>query len=142
MECENRTVRDELRQYLANHAVESRNYFYPLHLQPVNYFYFEANKMKALQAVDPTDAARADETWLKDLPNALQFASTGFYIPTHSFLEEGDVAFIVDVIAAYFATGGGKEKHTGVAPREFGWVDEKRSTLFQTPAPTPTNKKQ
>lgn len=37
VEVADRTTRDGLRDHLALHGVETRNYFYPLHLEPVNF---------------------------------------------------------------------------------------------------------
>ena len=41
IETDKTLTRNALRQYLADHGIESRNYFFPLHLQPVNYFEYK-----------------------------------------------------------------------------------------------------
>ena len=38
VEVKDRQTRDQLRDYLAENGIETRNYFFPLHLEPVNYY--------------------------------------------------------------------------------------------------------
>eukprot|EP00927_Polykrikos_kofoidii_P055924 TRINITY_DN50109_c0_g1_i1.p1 TRINITY_DN50109_c0_g1~~TRINITY_DN50109_c0_g1_i1.p1 ORF type:complete len:446 (+),score=73.92 TRINITY_DN50109_c0_g1_i1:55-1392(+) len=102
-----RSARDALREHLAASGIETRNFFYPLHMEPVNYF--EGNGVYEMQ-----------------LPNAEMLSQTGFYLPTHSFLEEEDVAYISSRIAIFFE----KAETTFETSREQGWVDKARSKLL------------
>eukprot|EP00439_Symbiodinium_sp_Y106_P064443 s910_g10.t1 len=78
VETRDRKNRDALRDHLAAHGIETRstlkthalkNYFYPLHLEPVNFY--------------------GDDVGIYDveLPHSEHLAQVGFYLPTHSFLE-------------------------------------------------------
>jgi len=109
VETKDRKSRDELRDHLAAHGVETRNYFYPLHLEPANFY--------------------GDEVGVYDivLPNAERLAQTGFYLPTHSFLQPDDIRYICTVIRAFY-----KSDLTVMAPpRVHGWVDTERSKLLK-----------
>lgn len=109
VETNDRRSRDELRDHLAVHGVETRNYFYPLHLEPANFY--------------------GDEVGVYDivLPNAERLAQTGFYLPTHSFLQPDDVLYICTVIRAFY-----KSDVTIMAPpRVHHWVDVERSKLLK-----------
>jgi len=157
VECCDRKVRDELRVYLAKPdiAVETRCYFFPLHLQPVNYLEIARDNPQSPVGGDssvakqagrrnpgsPTSpvgggtnstfnmiAANTTETWKCGCPNAAKFAATGFYLPTHSFLEEQDCAWIVDCVEGYF---GGEDEKVGKPLREKGWADKARLKLLE-----------
>lgn len=110
VETRDRRTRDALREHLASKGIETRNYFYPLHLEPVNFF-----NSDCLQSYDIV------------LPNAERFSQVGFYVPSHSFLEESDVAYICSAIRSYFDS---KAVELPKPPRERGWVDQERSKLL------------
>jgi perosamine synthetase len=63
-------IRSIIRQLLANDGIETRDFFFPLHLQP---FLHE---------------------WNNSLPNSEHFGTCGFYLPTHSQLQGRDISFI------------------------------------------------
>ena len=79
--CHSKKQRTKLRQHLAYSGIETRDYFFPLHLQP-------------------SFKNSADE--LQRLPNAERLGSCGFYLPTHTNLTEEKVAFISSVICSFF----------------------------------------
>ncbi|XP_055329290.1 uncharacterized protein LOC129581980 [Paramacrobiotus metropolitanus] len=83
VECENKTQRTRLRALLADHAVETRDYFFPLHLQP---------------------AYRRPDGKVTRLPNAEKMGNRGFYLPTHPNITERDVKYIGLIIQAFFNT--------------------------------------
>ena len=72
---------DHLREYLARRGIETRNYFFPNHLQPAYLDHFQFSS---------------------SLPNSEYLSRTGFYLPTYYYLTEGDVIFICDQISMYF----------------------------------------
>eukprot|EP00392_Amoebophrya_sp_AT5.2_P008412 g8433.t1 len=146
LECRTRDTRDNLRQFLAEHGVESRNYFFPLHVQPVNFYEYARG------------VSGAYASWDCDLPNSLRFGTCGLYLPTHAFLEENDVEYIVGVCRRFFdhcavgVDGEAADGHSGVEggeaavsiarsgsaavdlsllQRKKGWVDAKRSELLK-----------
>ena len=102
VEAADRDTRDRLRHHMAALGVETRNYFYPLHLQPVNFLHGTA-------------------TYETVLPEAEALWSKGFYIPSHWYLSDDDVSYVVCCLACFF---------TGVDPpvphREPGWVAAER----------------
>lgn len=69
----------------------------------------------------------SNRTWDLELPNAARFGATGLYIPSHSFLEQQDVKFIVGVIEQFFIDSA---KKVDGRSREKGWVDRARATLL------------
>ena len=74
--------RQSLRELLAQHGAETRNYFFPIHAQPA---YRHQLKSGA-----------------ESFPNADHLAETGFYLPTYSSLNENDVEWICSVVLSYF----------------------------------------
>ncbi len=70
--------RDALRQKLAVRGVETRSFFVPLHCQPVYARAFRGQRFAVAEAL----------------------CHSGLYLPTHSNLEERDVDWICDQIAA------------------------------------------
>lgn len=110
VETVDRKTRDSLREHLARHGIETRNYFYPLHLEPVNFYGSEAGVYDVL------------------LPNSEHLAQVGFYLPSHSFLEKSDVVHICNVMRVFY----GIVNEAPRPQRKFGWVDEKRSRLLGT----------
>jgi len=108
IETSDRATRDKLRDHMAAYGVETRNYFYPLHLEPVNFY--------------------GDDVGVYDvvLPNAENLAQVGFYLPTHSFLERKDVLYICSLVHSFY------ESSTELtAPRTRGWADRERSKMLQ-----------
>ena len=91
------------------------------------------------------------QPWLKPLPNAIHLGQVGLYLPTHAYLEETDVKYIVALVKCYFelAESIGDSNVTGnsavlesdnlvakcgiatlTPPRLHGWVDEKRREAY------------
>lgn len=79
-------TRTKLRAHLAVNGIESRDFFFPLHLQP------------ALNQSD--DIPR--------LPLAETLGSTGFYLPTHYHLNQTDIDYITNVIREFFGQKEGE----------------------------------
>jgi len=109
VETQDRATRDRLRERLAEHGVETRNYFYPLHLEPVNFYGGDAGVYDIL------------------LPNAERVAQVGLYLPTHSFLEHADVLYICSLVKNFYDPAAAIPP----APRSMGWADEERSKLLK-----------
>merc|ERR1712113_506012 len=103
-----RKSRDALREHLAAAGIETRNYFYPLHIEPVNFF-------------------EGDVVYEISLPRAEHLSQTGFYLPTHSFIQETDVAYITACIKRFFEPS----LPALAEPRKKGWVDIERSKLLE-----------
>lgn len=108
VETADRQTRDRLRDFLAARAVETRNYFYPLHLEPVNFYGSEVGVYDV------------------ELPHAERAAQVGFYLPTHSFLERSDVQYICSLLKEFY----GVRPEEIPAPRKIGWADAERSQLL------------
>jgi perosamine synthetase len=68
--------RDELRAALAAHGVETRTFFVPLHLQPVNYRRFAGQRY----------------------PVAEQLGRKGLYLPSGPSLSADDVDYVADAV--------------------------------------------
>merc|ERR1712187_450926 len=85
MHVESPTVRDELRRFLAMKRIETRNYFLPIHLQP------------------SYDALRAETgILLHRFEESEKLGAVGLNLPTHAYMTEEDVRFIVAVVAEFF----------------------------------------
>ncbi len=69
-------TRDQVRVYLANHGIETRTFFIPMHLQPI---YFEAFKGQRY-------------------PVAEMLCERGFYLPSASSLTKEQIRYIVQII--------------------------------------------
>lgn len=110
VETEDRKTRDLLRDHLAARGIETRNYFYPLHLEPVNFYGGDAGVYDVV------------------LPNAEHVAQVGFYLPTHSFLEHADVLYICGHIRSFY------NSTIEMPPlcRVVGWADAERSKLLNS----------
>jgi len=80
--CADKAQRQGIRSLLADYGVETRNYFFPIHVQPVY------NHQIASIAMS--------------FPNADHLAETGFYLPTFTMLTEHDVKWICSVIKSFF----------------------------------------
>jgi len=74
--------RDALRRYLAQHGVETRTFFIPMHLQPVYYHSFKGQRY----------------------PVAEEFCKRGFYYPSASSLTEGQIQYTVEVTRRAYET--------------------------------------
>ncbi|RWS06868.1 uncharacterized protein B4U79_00388, partial [Dinothrombium tinctorium] len=81
VECRSKVERYELRKYLSRYGIETRDFFFPLHLQPA----FRT-------AGSP-----------KRLVNSEHLGSTGFYLPIHHNIEIEDVIFISSAIVSFFS---------------------------------------
>eukprot|EP00811_Abedinium_folium_P034042 NODE_6959_length_1621_cov_8.016064.p1 GENE.NODE_6959_length_1621_cov_8.016064~~NODE_6959_length_1621_cov_8.016064.p1 ORF type:complete len:472 (-),score=134.91 NODE_6959_length_1621_cov_8.016064:96-1511(-) len=108
IEAKDRATRDALRDHLAARGVETRNYFYPLHLEPVNFYGPDAGVYDVL------------------LPNAERAGQVGFYLPTHSFMEASDVTYISSAVVQFFDASVAALPAT----RSYGWADEARTRLL------------
>lgn len=80
-------TRDNLRSYLADRGVETRSFFYPLHMQPC---------FKSLGANER-------------FPNSHKFANAGLYLPSSPMLKEKDVETICSLIKKA-STGSSQER--------------------------------
>jgi len=74
-------TRDEVRRQLADHAIETRTFFIPLHLQPI---YFRRE-------------------YLGRFPVAEMLCQRGFYLPSSASLTEENIDFVCSRIAAVAA---------------------------------------
>ncbi|CAL8113046.1 unnamed protein product [Orchesella dallaii] len=81
VQCVSKTERTNLRAFMAKQRIETRDFFFNLHLQPA---YQIGSKPPSLQ-------------------NAEILGSTGFYLPTHSNLNEVDVEYICSSLKSYFS---------------------------------------
>ncbi len=68
--------RDQLREVLADHGVETRTFFIPMHCQPVYWQQYKGERY----------------------PVAEDLCKRGFYLPSASSLTEGEIEYIADVI--------------------------------------------
>jgi hypothetical protein len=75
------TNRDLLRDHLASFGIETRNYFFPNHLQPCFTHHFQSHC---------------------GLKNAETLSSLGLYLPSYYYLEEKDVIFISSHVVGFF----------------------------------------
>uniref|UniRef100_A0A7S2PJ77 DegT/DnrJ/EryC1/StrS aminotransferase family protein n=1 Tax=Zooxanthella nutricula TaxID=1333877 RepID=A0A7S2PJ77_9DINO len=119
IETKDRKTRDSLRDHLAARGVETRNYFFPLHLEPVNFYGSEVGVYDVV------------------LPNAEHAAQVGFYLPTHYFLERADVVYISGLVKEFYSQSEPSSKrHAPEArvPRSIGWADAERSRILSAPA--------
>lgn len=109
IEAADRASRDRLRDHLAASGIETRNYFYPLHLEPVNFY--------------------GDDVGVYDivLPQAEALAQVGFYLPTHSFLERKDVLYICTLVKRFFEPS----VEAPVLQRSVGWAHVERTKLLK-----------
>jgi perosamine synthetase len=69
-------TRDEFRQRLAKHGIETRTFFIPMHLQPIYYKMYKGQKY----------------------PNAEELCNRGLYLPSSAKLTKDDIKYIVNVI--------------------------------------------
>lgn len=109
VETKSREARDLLREHLAASGVETRNYFFALHLEPVNFYGGDAGVYDIV------------------LPNAERLAQVGFYLPTHSFLEHDDVIFIASIVRRFFSPASPLPD----CHRKPGWANNERSKLLK-----------
>jgi perosamine synthetase len=69
-------TRDQLRAYLAQHGIETRTFFIPMHLQPVYYETFKGQRY----------------------PVAERLCQRGFYLPSASSLTERQIRYISSIV--------------------------------------------
>jgi perosamine synthetase len=69
-------TRDQLRAYLAQHGIESRTFFIPMHLQPIYYQAFKGQRY----------------------PVAEMLCQRGFYLPSASSLTKEQIRYIVRMV--------------------------------------------
>jgi perosamine synthetase len=96
IECITKAQRSALRQHLADHAIETRDYFFALHLQPAFFLDHAKRSNKASIGNPGCDIAR--------LPVAESLGSRGFYLPTWYGMTEQDVGDICAIIKQFFNT--------------------------------------
>ena len=109
VELQSRKEKDALRYHLGLYDIETRNYFHPLHLQPVNFF-------------------SGTSTYEIPLPVCEAQADKGFYLPSHTYIGHGDIKYVCSVINNFFDSAA----TVGQVCREFGWA--KQARLDWTPA--------
>jgi len=109
VEAPNRKMRDLLRDHLAASGIETRNYFFALHLEPVNFFSEDAGVYDVV------------------LPNAEHLAQVGFYLPTHSFMEKSDVLYIAGLVRRFFDPSF----EAPAVSRKPGWANAERTKLLE-----------
>ena len=71
---ESREKRREVRKKMAEEGIETRDYFFPLHLQPM--------------MLDP------DDSTCLSLPHSESLGLRGFYLPTYYGLSDGDIVSV------------------------------------------------
>jgi perosamine synthetase len=76
VEDESAMTRDQLRTYLADHGVETRTFFIPMHLQPVYYHAFRGQRY----------------------PIAEMLCERGFYLPSASSLTGGEIDYVTEMV--------------------------------------------
>ncbi len=69
-------TRDELRGFLAQHGIETRTFFIPMHLQPIYYDDFKGQRY----------------------PISEMLCQRGFYLPSASSLTEKQIRYIGDIM--------------------------------------------
>uniref|UniRef100_A0A914Q996 Glycosyltransferase 2-like domain-containing protein n=1 Tax=Panagrolaimus davidi TaxID=227884 RepID=A0A914Q996_9BILA len=82
LHCSTKSMRTALRKHLAENSIETRDYFFPMHLQPA----FRKDISEPLQS----------------LPNSEKYGSTGFYLPTHTNMSKTTTKFIGKIICEFF----------------------------------------
>ena len=68
---DSKKIREEVRRKLAELGIETRNFFFPLHLQPL--------------------VIKLKNNEIEDLPHSEQLGSTGIYLPTFYDMTESDI---------------------------------------------------
>lgn len=109
VELQSREKKDALRDHLAMHDIETRNYFCCLHMQPLNFF---------------------EGTGSYDIPLPIceSQAQNGLSLPTHTFMNSEDIKHVCCVVQNFFDSSVDIPAST----REFGWA--KQARLDWTPA--------
>jgi len=79
--CSSKEERQKLREHLAVNRIETRNYFFPIHLQPAYSYLSLLNEC---------------------MPNAEYLAESGLYLPSFTGLTKCDIVYISSVIKQYF----------------------------------------
>lgn len=78
---ESKKLRTVIRQKLASDGIETRDYFFPLHLQPMMLKLFNEYASS-----------------IEDLPNAEQLGATGFYLPTFYNIQQESIRYIAQCL--------------------------------------------
>ena len=86
IECSSKLVKTHLRKRLAKYGIETRDFFFPIHLQPA----FAGHDLQ----VDPQNRLR--------LKVAEEMSSRGLYLPMHTGMTAGDVEFVCRLIQNFF----------------------------------------
>ena len=86
VECRTKQDRTRLRKYLARYGVETRDYFFPIHLQPAF--------VRPDLLVEPSKRTR--------LKVAEDLSCRSLYLPLHSNMNVDDAGFISRLIANFF----------------------------------------
>ena len=100
-------VKREVRKSLAElYSIETRSFFFPLHLQPC--------------------VLKEDLTAELSLPRSVDIYERGLYLPLHPYLSEQDVSFICAAVIAILNEGSAAPE----CPRKPGWArDARRAEL-------------
>merc|ERR1712032_1599631 len=83
VETQSREMKDGLREHLAMHKIETRNYFLCLHMQPVNFF-------------------EATGSYEIPLPICESQGSNGLSLPTHAYMNSEDIKHVCSVVQNFF----------------------------------------
>ncbi len=76
VEDESGMTRDQLRTYLADHGIETRTFFIPMHLQPIYYHAFKGQRF----------------------PIAERLCKRGFYLPSASSLTSSEIDYVTEMV--------------------------------------------
>ena len=78
-------TRDQLRSYLADHGIETRTFFIPMHLQPIYYEAFRGQRY----------------------PVAEMLCQRGFYLPSASSLTAGEIDYVTEMVGQAYRHAAG-----------------------------------
>jgi perosamine synthetase len=78
-------TRDRLRGYLAQHGIETRTFFIPMHLQPIYYNMFKGQRY----------------------PVAEMLCERGFYLPSASSLTENQIRYVASIVQQAYQEAAG-----------------------------------
>ncbi|RNA03010.1 aminotransferase [Brachionus plicatilis] len=81
IECPDKHTRNALRKHLMNFGIETRDYFFPLHLQPAFSAFYDQNSA---------------------FPNCERLGSVGFYLPTYTDLKDSEAKYIISKVYDFF----------------------------------------
>lgn len=121
IECSDRAARDALRRHLADCGVETRNYFPSLDILP-------AFKREGARAIAPFAC-----------PNSRRLADTAFYLPSHYYLQQTDVAYICAAVSAFLMrTACPPPPRRGIAAPPAVLVDQRTGRFDAVGAASPS----